>query len=223
MVCLTATLSAHQQLQVPNFTRLYQQTILLTPVHTPFSQKLVVCTYYASSDRTNAPNNMLTPVVGTQAPTSIYTSKLTAMQMLRVNPKPTIDQCVLVQVSSYTCMVSVHYIGKHNYNSTEYYSSGLYSRVMIGFRQLCATLGFLQSFNEIRSDNQSALYLLKTRLSHSKSRHIKIQFIVLEILSKIMKYTLSTVLPLIWQLISSPRPSLVAQFQKQVVILYDEL
>ena len=60
----------------------------------------------------------------------------------------------------------------------EYYSAGLClcSRVMIGFRQLCATLGFSQSSNEIQSDNQPALYSLKTRLSHSKSRHIKIQF-----------------------------------------------
>ena len=49
----------------------------------------------------------------------------------------------------------------------EYCSAGLCSRVMIGFSQ---------SSSEIQSHNQPALYSLKARLSHSKSRHITIQF-----------------------------------------------
>ena len=59
---------------------------------------------------------------------------------------------------------------------SEYYSAGACARVLVGFRQLCHALGFSQDSSEIQSDNQPALYSLKTRLSHSKSRHIKIQF-----------------------------------------------
>ena len=51
----------------------------------------------------------------------------------------------------------------------EYYSAGLCSRVLIDFRQLCTTLGFSHTSTEVQSDNQPALYSLKTRLSHSKS------------------------------------------------------
>ena len=58
----------------------------------------------------------------------------------------------------------------------EYYSAGACARVLVGFRQLCNSLGFSQDSSEIQSDNQPALYSLKTCLSHSKSRHIKIQF-----------------------------------------------
>lgn len=59
---------------------------------------------------------------------------------------------------------------------SEYYSAGACARVLVGFRQLCHSLGFTQDSSEIQSDNQPALYSLKTKLSHSKSRHIKIQF-----------------------------------------------
>ena len=58
---------------------------------------------------------------------------------------------------------------------SEYYSVGACARVLVGFRQLCHSLGFTQDSSEIQSDNQPALYSLKTKLSHSKSRHIKIQ------------------------------------------------
>ena len=54
--------------------------------------------------------------------------------------------------------------------------TGACARVLVGFRQLCHSLGFTQDSSEIQSDNQPALYSLKTKLSHSKSRHIKIQF-----------------------------------------------
>ena len=59
---------------------------------------------------------------------------------------------------------------------SEYYSTGACARVLVGFRQLCSSLGFTQDSSEIQSNNQPALYSLETRLSHSKSRHIKIQF-----------------------------------------------
>ena len=61
-------------------------------------------------------------------------------------------------------------------SESEYYSAGACARVLVGFPQLCNSLGFSQDSSEIESDNPPALYSLKTRLSHSKSRHIKIQF-----------------------------------------------
>jgi KUP system potassium uptake protein len=61
---------------------------------------------------------------------------------------------------------------------SEYYSAGAgdCARVLVGFRQLCHSLGFTQDSREIQSDNRSTLYYFRTKLSYSKSRHIKIQF-----------------------------------------------
>ena len=81
---------------------------------------------------------------------------------------------------------------------SEGYSAGACARVLVGFRQLCHSLGFTQDSSEIQSDNQPALYSVKTKLSHSKNRHIKIQFHYVKILSAMEKYTSSTVLQKTW-------------------------
>jgi hypothetical protein len=58
-----------------------------------------------------------------------------------------------------------------SFKESEYYSAGTCARVIVGFRQLCHSLGFIQDSSQIQSDNQPVLYSLKTKLSH-----IKIQF-----------------------------------------------
>jgi len=105
----------------------------------------------------------------------------------------------------------------------EYYSAGLRSRVLIGFRQLCTTLGFSQTSTEVQSDNQPALYSLKTRLSHSKSRHIKIQFHYVRDLVKDgeVHFKYCPTANMVADLFTKALPA--AQFQKLVAILYDEL
>ena len=97
---------------------------------------------------------------------------------------------------------------------SEYYSAGACARVLVGFRQLCHLLGFTQDSSEIQSNYQPALYSLKTKLTHSKSRHIKIQFhyvkdLILE--GEVhFKYCLTKALP-------------ASQFERLASILYNQL